>query len=184
MNSPRRTATIATRKRIGRVPLRSRAFLLVVGLASGLIACHPTSVEAPMFPDAASPYYGPVVSAVQAYLRTFKLSEKDLTQGLIIPFHSDTSDWGGTAKTTGSIGPHGHEVYFAVAPRVFGYQFMEIPPGPDAAPAPTVSPGATQPSSVSQASGSGCSKDTDCKGDRVCVQGQCAAPASPASTTK
>jgi hypothetical protein len=111
--------------------------VVAVAVTVALVACSPsTSVEAPMFPDAASPYYGPVVNAVQAYLRTFKLNEKDLAEGLTIPFSSDTrsSDtWGGTAKATGRMGPRGHEVYLVVSP-VIRTAFMEIPPGPDTAP--------------------------------------------------
>jgi hypothetical protein len=100
-----------------------------------------------------------MVAAVRGYLHTLKLSEKDLSAGITIPFGYPASDCRaqsctvvGTAKATGQTGPQGHQVYEVVevaSSERFGWttngkngeavggshRFTEIPPEPEAAPA-------------------------------------------------
>jgi hypothetical protein len=133
----------------------SHTFLVTVGLAVGLVACTPsvvgTRIEAAASPSAENP----AVRAVQAYLHTFKLNEKDLAEDLSIPYvrSGDGFSWVGAARVTGKTGPHGHRVYEVVV--VTGsigaagegvgiHAFMEIAPEPEAAPASTQSPSSTQ----------------------------------------
>jgi ABC-type glycerol-3-phosphate transport system substrate-binding protein len=79
-----------------------------------------------------------VVHAVQAYLRTFKLNEKELAENLTIPYtrYQPGVAIVGAARVTGTTGPQGHQVYEVFA--VFGtegsstggglHEFVEIAP--------------------------------------------------------
>jgi hypothetical protein len=131
------------------------AFLVAVGLAVGLVACTPrvagTTIETAPSPSAENP----AVRAVQAYLHTFKLNEKELPEDLTIPYvrSGEGFSWVGAARVTGKIGPQGHRVYEVVV--VTGsigaagegvglHAFMEIAPEPEATPAVAApSPSAT-----------------------------------------
>jgi hypothetical protein len=117
----------------------------VVSVGWGCDACAPsgasTTIEAPATPSAENP----VVRAVQAYLRTFKLNEKELPEDLTIPYvrYGDGFSWVGAARVTGRTGPRGHRVYevvvvtggMAAGEGVGTHAFMEISPEPEAAPA-------------------------------------------------
>jgi hypothetical protein len=88
-----------------------------------------SSVTAPAFPQTGSA----VQESVQAYLRTFKLNEKDLVPGLTIPFAQRDSGAPpytcGAARVTGKLGPHGHEIYELVIAGDWTLpRFMEIAP--------------------------------------------------------
>jgi|HubBroStandDraft_1064217.scaffolds.fasta_scaffold233455_2 hypothetical protein len=108
-------------------------------------------------------YAAAAAESVRAYLRTFKLNEKDLSPGLSIPFgyypsttreNMDTNA-GGSAKATGRSGPKGHQIYEVFSTNCWAHgvhpcygerTFIEIAPEPEAAPAvPTASPSPTPP---------------------------------------
>ena len=104
-------------------------------------------VTIPQLATVASADPDPVGEAVRAYLRAFKLNEKDLPRGLSIPwgfFYDDALHGdGGTARVTGRTGPKGHEVYevirvscASVSPTSCPGRFMEIAPEPEIAPGP------------------------------------------------
>jgi hypothetical protein len=85
----------------------------------GLIACVPapaSTIDTPASPQAGNLFDTAAVESVRAYLRTFKLNEKDLPAGLTIPlaFHPEGWAYVGAAKATGRTGPRGHQVYDVV----------------------------------------------------------------------
>lgn len=130
------------------------ALPVAVALALGLVACAAstprTTVDAPASPGAASTENPAAVLAVQAYLRTFKLNEKDLAEGLTIPFgygRDDGDSSVGVAKVMGRTGRQGHQVYQVVLAQCLGCRsrYMEIAPNPAPA-AATQSSSATPPS--------------------------------------
>ncbi len=134
-------------------------------LPPGYSAKAPAStIEAPTVPRAENPMDAALVDSIRGYLHTFKLSEKDVTAGLTIPFgfyadDPNLSDYClGTARATGKLGPRGHEVYEVVVLRGYvnwsGFTqdqgssriAMEIAPEPDTALAATIpNPRATPP---------------------------------------
>jgi len=104
--------------------------------ALGLAACAALvpSTNDLASPRAASPADAGVVEAIRAYLRTFKLNERDLPPGLAIPAVHHSADNTTTvfvARVTGRIGPLGHQVYdvaeASCAPCLGGH-FIEIAP--------------------------------------------------------
>jgi hypothetical protein len=131
--------------------MRQTAILAVAALALTLVACGrapvPTTAAAPGTPG--GPAGVAVVESVRAYLRAFKLNEKDLPVGLTIPWgvaHDDSTTVG-AVRATGKIGPQGHQIYetfllwSTAAPSrggetLMSHDFLEIAPEPESAPAP------------------------------------------------
>jgi hypothetical protein len=111
-------------------------------LALWLVACAPTPVAtsavAPGVPDSGL-VSAAAVESVRAYLRAFKMNEKDLPVGLTIPWAA-AGNIVGTARATGKMGPQGHQVYEVTdlagltAPGVMAsevhwlHEFVEIAP--------------------------------------------------------
>jgi hypothetical protein len=70
------------------------------------------------------------VESVRAYLRTFKLNERELLPGMTIPFtvfvfalDKSFSGRAEAARATGKMGPGGHQVY-----ELTTGQYLEIAP--------------------------------------------------------
>jgi hypothetical protein len=109
-------------------------FIAAAVLALGSVACQPnTTIETAVPPSDASTDNPRTVQAVRAYLHTFKLNEKDLIEGLTIPFaYGWVGDTGsiGTATATGKMGPNGHQIYRVVLAECHGCaaRFLEIAP--------------------------------------------------------
>jgi len=90
-----------------------------INLRARAQACTPTpstTVDAPATPQAGNVIDTAAVESVRAYLRTFKLNEKELAAGFTIPFAFHPEGWAyvGAARATGRTGPKGHQVYEVV----------------------------------------------------------------------
>jgi hypothetical protein len=121
--------------------MTSYTFVAATALALAYVSCAPppnASAATAVSASAAAAESPALVHAVQAYLRTFKLNEKDLAENLTIPYvryHPGVAIVG-AARVTGTTGPQGHQVYEVFA--VFGtegsstggglHQFVEIAP--------------------------------------------------------